>query len=125
MRFCQEHWDKLRDAIEDEGLGHLIARDGHDAATKMVDALERESTTLANFEPLMTAHWAIIERISKHASGVLFVEGCPLCWVQDEHEAHCAEPGCEVTRQTFEEWIPGVAAHMGREWQRLKSEAAT
>lgn len=123
MRFCEEHWDKLRAAIEAEGLSHLIAKDGSHAARNFADALERDKDTLANFDPLMTAHWAIISRIADVDPRVLFAEGCPLCFAQDEHEAHCVDVDCKVTRETFEAWIPSVAAAMVDRWEQLKAEA--
>lgn len=123
MRFCSDHWTGLREAIEAEGISHLIARDGQAAAANMISeaqtGLRRE-----NFDPLMGAHWAIINRIADNAPAVLFQDGCPICWIQDEHERTCigAENGCVVTRQTFEDWIPSVAEFMREEYDRLVQE---
>lgn len=123
MRFCDTHWSRLREAIDAEGLSHLVARDGSAAAANLVSEIETGARR-ENFDPLMGAHWAIVARISDHAPGVLFIEGCPLCWVADEHEAHCDTPGCTVTRRTFEDWIPSVAAFMREEHKRMVAEDA-
>lgn len=120
MKFCQTHWDKLRAAIDAEGIGDLVAPDEPTAVAQLVSQVEQEEVTLTNFDPLMSAHWAIIERISKHAPQVILQPGCPLCWVQDMHEENCQEPGCPITRETFEEWIPSVAAHMRETWESIR-----
>ena len=124
MKFCQDHWDKLRAAIEAEGVYELVAKDGKRAAQMFADAVEYDRESLANYDPLMWAHWAIIERIAQHEPNVLFVDGCPLCWVADGHEATCVEPGCEITRQTFEDWIPGVAGAAAERARALREKEA-
>ena len=123
MKFCQQHWTRLRDAIEAEGILQLVARDGSAAISNMVSELETGSRR-ENFDPLMGAHWAIVCRIAEHAPQVTLIDGCPLCWVADGHEANCVEPGCQITRQTFEDWIPGVAAHMRETHERMVAEDA-
>lgn len=123
MKFCQAHWDRLREAIAAEGLSDLVAPDGETAIAQIVNALESEETTVANFDPLMAAHWAIIGRIGDVDPRVVLIEGCPLCWVQDEHDAHCETAGCEVTRQTFEDWIPDVARFQRSQWEKLQVES--
>lgn len=83
MKFCQDHWDRLRARIEDRGLSHLIAPDGITAAAQIADQLERavdrleggailpargdldETVTPVNFDPLMSAHWAITANVMK------------------------------------------------------------
>jgi hypothetical protein len=124
MQFCQPHWDKLRDAIAAEGLADLVACDGAHAVRQIAAEVEQGKRTLATFDPLMGAHWAIVGRIAEHQPGVVLIDGCPICWVQDGHERTCTDPACGVTRETFEEWIPSVAAFMRTEWERLVSEAA-
>lgn len=121
MQFCMPHWTKLREAIEAEGIGHLIARDGSAAISNMVSEIETGSRR-ENFCPLMASHWAIVNRVAENLPQVLFIDGCPLCWVADDHEANCKVEGCPVTRQSFEDWIPGVAAHMREEHERMVAE---
>lgn len=88
------------------------------------DALESQRETIANYDPLMWAHWSIVDRIAKHAPEVVLVDGCPLCWVAGEHEQHCVDAECAIIRQTFEDWIPGVAAAAAERGRRLAREAA-
>lgn len=59
MRFCQEHWDKLRQAIDDRGLSHLVARDGAAAAERIRAELDGTADK-RTYDPLMAAHWMIM-----------------------------------------------------------------
>ena len=59
MRFCEDHWTRLRDAIEQRELGHLVAADGQRVAASLTQELAAGKPSPATFEPLMAAHWAI------------------------------------------------------------------
>lgn len=99
MRFCQDHWDRLRRAIEDRGLSDLIAPDGRVAMRQLADQLERagrgeEPETPVNYDPLMAAHWAIVSNVGALARGAALElmrpneDGsprCPLCWANSEN----------------------------------------
>jgi hypothetical protein len=122
VQFCEEHWTRLKTAIAVEGIDHLVPS-GKEALANIVHELEHGASA-ATFDPLMASHWAIVGRIAEHAPEVVLIDGCPLCWVAEMHEASCRDAGCEVTRQTFEDWIPSVAAHMRGEWERLALESA-
>lgn len=76
MNFCQDHWTRLREKIEERGLGHLIARDGETAAAQMADQLKRneEDPTPVNFEPLLGAWGAIGSNVAQAIGpGALYV----------------------------------------------------
>lgn len=60
MRFCQDHWDRLRQAIEDRGLGDLIASSGATVAQQVAQELEQGEASPTTYEPLMAAHMAIL-----------------------------------------------------------------
>ena len=121
MRFCQDHWDRLRLAIEERGLSHLIAPDGQTAMLQMADQLERgqrgeQPETPVNYDPLMSAHWAIVNNISAVGPGVVLElmtpnedgsERCPLCYANAQHEAHCRDDGCTFT---YDAWIDYAAS---------------
>lgn len=119
VKFCEGHWTKLRDAIYERGLGDLVAQSGERAARNVVEELKTGEPSLKTFDPLMGAHWAIVNRIAEHRPLVVFCGGCPLCWVQDGHAANCTDPACPITRQTFEDWIPSIADFMVTERDRL------
>ncbi len=68
MRFCDDHWTRLRQEIEERGLTHLIAPDAQTAMAQTKDQLERavdgrDEVTPVNFDPLMSAHWAIVNNV--------------------------------------------------------------
>lgn len=130
MKFCQDHWDKLGAAIDAEGIGHLVARDGNAAMANLISEAETGSRR-ENFDPLMGAHWAIIGRVSEVHPEVLLVEGCPLCYAKERHavaerDGLCpGAPQCEVTDEWFEAWIPSVAEHMRQIHEQMVAEEKT
>jgi hypothetical protein len=79
MRFCQPHWDQLRDAIAKRGLAHLVARHG----AELVERLERQSedgvVTKDTYDPLMDAHNMIVARVFERAPHILTGDFCPVC----------------------------------------------
>ncbi len=82
MKFCQEHWNGLRAAIEERGLTHLVARGGKEA----VESLAREArgeATKDDFDPLMAAHNMILGQFVEDIGLAAFDgEKCPLCEVE-------------------------------------------
>lgn len=138
MQFCQDHWDRLRSAISERGLDHLIAPDGQTAAQQLADQIKRtqdgeEPVTPVNYDPLMAAHWAIInnvlDQIGPHAlqllsgpRGVVVQSAfpnrsqhrvwprCPLCYINLLHELTCTEPECVLDREHgFDMWVERAA----------------
>lgn len=77
MRFCEEHWDALRERISARGLDHLVAADAPVAARQMKDQVESGEVSLRNFDPLMAAHWAIVnnamDTISRAGGNALYL----------------------------------------------------
>lgn len=65
MMFCQDHWDRLRAKIAERGLNSLIALDAEIAVQQLRDRVEKEETTVVNFDPLMYAHWAILSNATE------------------------------------------------------------
>src|SRR5689334_6845468 len=59
VNFCQEHWDMLKAAITARGLDSLIAPDGETAVAQLANQLESEGSTPTNYDPLMSAMFAI------------------------------------------------------------------
>lgn len=99
MRFCQSHWDRLKKAIEDRGLNHLIAKDGKEAMQQAIKQLQGVDDKRKDYDPLMSAHWQIVENAIK-AGGLYIMMGdiCPLCEV-DKHQAEM-QPG-----NSSDDWI--------------------
>ena len=101
MRWCQKHWDALRQAIDARGLSHLIAKDGKTAMESMRRELEGVADD-SDFDPLMGAWNRVNARIIE-IRGLMYMmpdaphNGCPLC-----------EP--DATNPNWaENWIEGVA----------------
>lgn len=84
MKFCQSHWDELRQAIDDRGLSHLVAKDGVAAAKRLVFELEGTDKP-DDYDPLMAANWMISGRVLEEVGLVMMMgDYCPLCMVEDE-----------------------------------------
>jgi hypothetical protein len=137
VRFCEDHWERLRVAIEDRGLAHLIAPDGAVAAEQMADQLKRaaageEPGTAVNYDPLMAAHWAIANNVmTQLGSNSLYLMGggpedpvtghgpkydgrtwprCPLCYINLAHEVSCTDPACTLDKEHGYDWMIARAA---------------
>lgn len=79
MKFCQPHWNALRDAIERRGLSHLIAKSGEDAAKRAVAELKGTATD-HTLDPLMAAHWMIVGKVTERVGLALYGgDFCPVC----------------------------------------------
>jgi hypothetical protein len=107
MKFCTEHWDKLRTAIDERGLGQLVAKSG-EAAAQQIAAQLNGSEDAKDYDPLMAAYWAITANSIK-AFGLDSMRedfGCPLCEL-DKHAAECKDESCP--KYTGAAWI-GFAA---------------
>lgn len=138
MRFCQEHWDPLREAIDERGLMGFVPDNGEQAMKQMVDEMETGTTTVDNFDPLMGAHWAIATNAMKilgeqgGPQAVMYLmagpdvpedpvkgydgyEGrtwprCPLCYLNLAHEVSCNGEGCTLDKERGFDWMIGRAA---------------
>lgn len=108
MKFCQPHWDSLRTAIKDRGLYALVADSGHQAVSNMVSELN-DGPTIDNFDPLMSAHWAIVNNLADIEPRVLFMDDCPLCFANRAHAEGCVVPDCAGGTTYFDEWINKAA----------------
>lgn len=153
MKFCQPHWDALRDAIEARGLSDLIAPDGETAAMQMVDALKREETTAANFDPLMNAHFAIASNVmgimSSAGANPLYLMAddevapedpvtgygkeheektwprCPLCYLNLAHEVSCTDKRCKLDKKAgYDFFIDKAADDQVTAWEAVKSQGS-
>lgn len=126
MRFCQQHWEALRTAIDQRGLTQLVARDGVEAVAKMKADLQT-GTTRDTFDPLLLAHNAILKKSIEVLGMEVFqpnADGsprCPLCFSEELHatdpahqESHCA---CGWSVQGVidgaADWVLEGAKHFG------------
>lgn len=108
MKFCEAHWQRLRDAIKDRGLDGLVSKDGKEAAAKTVAELEG-GPSKSTFDPLLGAHNAIL-------SNTLRVVGLVILGADEKGEHYC--PICYLTQNCacglgekceFFDWIERAA----------------
>lgn len=122
MKFCQDHWDRLRAAITARGLDELVAADGAQAARRLAAELDA-GPSLTNFDPLMGAHNAILNNaLTNMPPGAAITmlqapddapdKGCPLC-VLNANVPGQPEPN------SFDRWIERAADDMRAEADRL------
>lgn len=113
MKFCTTHWDALTAELARVGLGKFIAEDGAEAIQKTAASIENTqqgvSDSAAQFEPLMAAHWAIVNNAMRLTGLALMLQNedgtdrCPLCFITVDHKANCHMPGCTI--ENYDEWI--------------------
>lgn len=108
MRFCQSHWNQLRSAINAAGMGHLGAKDGHEAVERFKQEADGTATD-DTFDPLMAAHNEILRRfLEPLGPDGLYVFGgdyCPLCELARLNPARPDLP---------DNWIRGVTADLSQ-----------
>jgi hypothetical protein len=147
MKFCQDHWDRLRAAIADRGLDGLVARGGAAAAANVVSEI-KEGSNPENFDPLMGAHWAIasnaMEFIKRAGGNPLYLmfdgledpvtgyaaeyEGrtwprCPLCYINLVHEVSCKGGSCTLPKVGGYDWMIVRAADDMRDvWRKMTAD---
>lgn len=106
MQICQDHWTKLRAAIDARGIGHLV-KDAAGAVQEMHANLAGRE--VEHPDPLLAAHNMILSNAVRVAGfAILFnnedgSERCPLCFLI----ANCAcglGPKCHM-----HEWIDRAA----------------
>jgi hypothetical protein len=137
MKFCAEHWTKLRAAIDDVGLTALIPEGGEAAMKSMVSELD--GSTVDNFDPLMRAHNMIFSRAmeeikTKYTQNPLMLMAddhehpewaCPICalnWCHAEHDRLCKQEGCTYPKEyDWTDEMMGVAQVVLDDWKGLKA----
>lgn len=146
MAFCQDHWGRLREAIDKRGLSSLVPEGGEEAARKVMRELEEGEQNIDNFDPLMSAYWAIQGNAMKTLEGIggnplyILVDGpedivegygpeyacrtwprCPLCYLGLAHEMTCGG-GCDLPKKNGYDWMIDRAADESLErWKKMGS----
>ena len=122
MKMCQPHWDKLRDEIKRSGLSALVAESGQQAVSNM-DSELNSGRTVDNFDPLMNAHWAIINNLADIDPRILFADDCPLCFANREHAERCVVADCAGGLTYFDQWIRRAASDQVAAWKSLGEQS--
>lgn len=110
MRMCQPHWNALRKAIDDRGLGSFGAKSPEEAKRSIVTELEGRGAE-NDFDPLLTCN------------NMIWAEGLKRCGLvlmtpNEDGSERC--PICEAQKQYGEWWIQGPADAMLREARQKK-----
>lgn len=106
MKFCQAHWDKLREAVYAKGMRPLVPRSGAEGAERLVEELSGEATD-ATYDPLMSCFWMICVRaMDALGSYLLSSDYCPVCEVVRAHGEQPCPHGCSGA-DVEERWIHG------------------
>ena len=79
MRICRVHWDKLIQAVKDEGLWGFV-KGPEEASTEIQAALAGDSDDRKGFDPLLRANNMICDQ-ALNQGGLYMLEGdrCPVC----------------------------------------------
>lgn len=112
MEFCAKHWDGLRQAVDEQGLSHLVSAN---PVVAVVRGMAEASDDPEMFDPLMFAMWNLLSNGSKIINRpLLLIDGCPICYLLDEHERTCdGDPRCRTVEEV-ESWT-GKAAMSARQ----------
>lgn len=115
MRFCQDHWNKLKDAVKCQGMWGMVATSGEEACDRTVSQIE-DGPQPGNFDPLMEIHWMIAGRvIEQNGAYLLTGDYCPMC----EAGKHCDE-----CRAIVETWPESAAKHVKAEYDKRRGGQA-
>lgn len=107
----------LKDAISERDLDHLIAPTPQRSFDQLKDSMQSRKVTLANFDPLMHAYYAIMQNGIMRVGLVLLEdddegnERCPICFLTELHDAECTDPNCLAPKggTAFDHWIERAA----------------
>lgn len=99
IAICQAHWDRIRKALEERGIGHLGAKSGQAAIAAVVTELEGRGDE-NEFDPLMGCN------------NMIWTKGLEVCGLDlmTGEERKC--PICEAIRRYETWWIDGPANSM-------------
>lgn len=125
MKFCADHWTRLREKIDAAGLGSLVSEGGEAAARTMVRAAT-EGPSVDAFDPLMDAHMAIVANAVKLAGPMILADNddgtprCPVCFLDYAHRVGCEGPPCTLPRfGAFDYMLDRAVADAVDKWKEL------
>src|SRR3990167_6798335 len=101
VKFCQPHWDRLRQLVIDKGMESLISKSPEAAQSRVEEELEGVATA-ATYDPLLSAYWMLMARALEQGGDYL------LCEKPGENLEYC--PMCEVEAQGVKQFNKEGAA---------------
>jgi len=117
MKFCQPHWDQLREELKKQGLYFMVSKSGEEVVNRFVK--EGDGQAVAP-DPLMEAHNMILQRGLQFLPHIIGsnpddTEGhyCALC------EANKYLPPHPVTKiECATSWIETLCQHLKEEYTK-------
>lgn len=99
MKFCETHWNRLREVINQKGMGHLVSKSTEELNDRM---LKQNKNNLTFIDPLITS-MLTINKAALDQGGLYLMSTKP------DGTHYC--PLCEGEKQLeglAEDWIDGV-----------------
>ena len=106
QKWCQPHWDRLRNRLIERGMGDYIAKGGKAAGMQMVNELDGKAIDACGFDPLIRA-WSMINLNAMERNFPIYE--CPVCVVA-KHKTKCIEKKCGWPK--WEEWMDECIEHL-------------
>lgn len=121
MEFCNEHWTELRDTIKAVGLEDKVSANADIAVIRTMADLEGSRDPLL-FDPLLFAMWNLLSNGSRIMNRpLIFMDGCPICWILEEHDRTCGnDPRCRTVEEVGS-WIPKAADSARQKYDELNT----
>jgi hypothetical protein len=120
VQFCQLHWNALREAIARHGLSALVPDSADTALASLREELAGVERTIDTYDPLMAAHFAIINNLMEEFGLVVMIdEGCPLCHANEAHARQCTDVNCALVNP-YDEYIELAAAGQVEVWKSFR-----
>ena len=119
MRFCEQHWRDLKQAIDDRGMVHLVSKDGQTAIETLLEA----PNDVKSFDPLLIATMEIYGTALRYGGAYLAIakeDGtryCPLCELV-VHKAEEAKKERNIDN-IAKHWIDGCTDFVLKEAREL------
>lgn len=97
MKFCEDHWNKLRNSVTANSLDYLVSSNAKEAAVNM------------RRDPLIIANTMVIDRIIEiDGPEAIAKDICPICYVIEQTQKEADEQGIVRPVEEIEEyWIDG------------------
>lgn len=105
MKFCERHWEQMRELINgEEKLANMVSDGAEEITQKMLQEHDQGRATLETYDPLMAMHWGILNIVVERVGLDIFQmdgpednEGhwCPVCYVTEYcpcSHTNCGEP---------------------------------
>lgn len=139
MKFCDDHWNLLRAAIDQRGLSPFIAKNNRVAAYQTMTDINRGASGKDTFDPLMQAHWSIMgnamDTLGRAGYNPLYLlssetpppgrNDCPLCELNWLHKESCTDQRCRLDKERGYDWMIDRAAddalHTAQEYGLISS----